>query len=137
MLPVSLDCPYLIPEGTIKYGQSRDTGNITRRDNQVWTIQRHWQHNPKGQSSMDVIFPVSLDCPYLIVPSGYISSVSGLSRLDYPFGLYFQCLTGNITRRDNQVWTIQRHWQYGYQTTRPADNSDRDKSARKRGQVGP
>ena len=26
---------------------------------------------------------------------------------------------------------------YGYQTTRPADNLDRDKSARKRGQVGP
>jgi hypothetical protein len=25
----------------------------------------------------------------------------------------------------------------GYQTTRPADNSDRDKSARKRGLVGP
>ena len=25
----------------------------------------------------------------------------------------------------------------GYQITRPADNSDRDKSARKRGQVGP
>ena len=26
---------------------------------------------------------------------------------------------------------------HGYQTTRPADNSDRDKSARKRGLVGP
>jgi hypothetical protein len=25
----------------------------------------------------------------------------------------------------------------GYQTTRPADDSDRDKLARKRGQVGP
>ena len=40
-------------EGTIKNGQSRDTGNVghtgqinvreNRRDHQEWTIQRHWQ----------------------------------------------------------------------------------------------
>ena len=60
-------------EGSIKNGQSRDTGNIgyTRhrtktnktRGNQEWTIQRHWQHwihkkrdedkQNKGQSRMD------------------------------------------------------------------------------------
>ena len=60
-------------EGSIKNGQSRDTGNIgyTRngtktnktRGNQEWTIQRHWQHwthktqdedkQNKGQSSKD------------------------------------------------------------------------------------
>jgi len=39
-----------------------------------------------------VILPVSLDCPYLIVPSGYVASVSGLSILDCPFRLYCQCL---------------------------------------------
>ena len=42
-------------KGTIKNGQSRETGNIgytryrtkvreNQRDNQEWTIQRHWQH---------------------------------------------------------------------------------------------
>jgi hypothetical protein len=42
-------------KGTIKNGQSRDTGNIgytrnrtkvreNQRGNQEWTIQRHWQH---------------------------------------------------------------------------------------------
>jgi hypothetical protein len=47
---------YVIREGTIKNGLSRDTGNtkgqsrmdypetlVTRRDNQEWTIQRHWR----------------------------------------------------------------------------------------------
>jgi hypothetical protein len=60
-------------QGTIKNGQSRETGNIryTRhraktnktRGNQEWTIQRNWQHwehktqdedkQNKGQSSID------------------------------------------------------------------------------------
>ena len=60
-------------EGSIKNGQSRDTGNIgyTRhrtktnktRGNQEWTIQRNWQHwvhktqgedkQNKGQSRID------------------------------------------------------------------------------------
>ena len=43
-------------KGTIKNGQSRETGNIgyttryrtkvreNQRDNQEWTIQRNWQH---------------------------------------------------------------------------------------------
>jgi hypothetical protein len=167
IFPVSLDCPYLIVSSgyicsvsRLSILQSRDTDNITRRDNQVWTIQRHWQHNPKGQSSMDnpetlaiwvpdnsarglslrVMLPVSLDCPYLIVPSGYVVSVSGLNILDCPFGLYCQCLwivhtwlplrsgqsrdTGNITRRDNQVWTIQRHWQYNPKGQLSMDNPE-------------
>ena len=33
--------------------------------------------------------------------------------------------------------TLDREWHDGYQAARPADNSDRDKLARKRGQVGP
>jgi hypothetical protein len=58
MLPVSLDCPFLIAlentEGAIINGQSRETGNIGytryinvreyRKGNQKWTIQRNWQH---------------------------------------------------------------------------------------------
>jgi hypothetical protein len=51
MLPVLLEKT----KGTIKNGQTRDTGNIehtrhrtkgreNQRDNQEWTTQRHWQH---------------------------------------------------------------------------------------------
>jgi hypothetical protein len=85
MLPVSLD--YI--------GHTRWREN--RRDNQQWTIQRHWQQWPhktkrilKGQSTM--VF--SSSCV------ANVASVSGLSIVDCPFsiifvlcGHYCQCLS--------------------------------------------
>jgi hypothetical protein len=64
MLPVSLDCPFLIASetGNIGYTRHRTKANKTR-GNQEWTIQRNWQHRVhktqgedkqnKGQSRMD------------------------------------------------------------------------------------
>jgi hypothetical protein len=48
MLPVSLDCPFLIVPLVFSNVYSQETGQINvreyQRDNQKWTIQRHWQH---------------------------------------------------------------------------------------------
>jgi hypothetical protein len=48
MLPVSLDCPFLIVplvfSSNIGYTRYRTKVRENQRDNQEWTIQRNWQH---------------------------------------------------------------------------------------------
>jgi hypothetical protein len=66
-------------EGITKYGQSRDNRQYQaqyRRDNQIWTIQRHRQYQAQY--------------PYLVIPSVLcliLAIVSGLSIFGYPFGI--------------------------------------------------
>jgi hypothetical protein len=130
-------------EGTIKNGQSRDTGNVG-----------HTRHRP-----------VSLDCPFLIVPSVfsniYLSCVLCAQRcqclwivhswLSLRFSLTFICPvscvpnvartlatlgtqgTGQINvrenRRDNQEWT--RHWQRWAHKTQDDDKQNTKTQHRK------
>jgi hypothetical protein len=97
VLPVVLDCPFLISPCEIKNGQSRDTGNTgyTRhrakinvrkyvRGNQEWTNQRHWQHRLQCLWIAPSVFSNVYFRPVSCVPG--VTSVSGLSILDFPFG---------------------------------------------------
>jgi hypothetical protein len=102
-------------EGTIKNGQSRDTGNAG--------YTRH-----RTSVSLTFIFvlclvypvlPVSLDCPFLISPSIFsnvyfrpvscvpgVTSVSGLSILDCPFGfsnVYFRPVSCRIPKGQSRM----------------------------------
>ena len=78
MLPVSLDCPFLItPSSCVPYVP--------------------YVASFSGLSVFDypfVLLPVSLDCPFLITLSScvpYVASFSGLSVFDYPFVLCTLC----------------------------------------------
>ena len=90
MLPVSLDCPFLItPSSCVPYVTSFSGLSVSDYPLDLWTIccQFLWI------VSFDYPFallPVSMDCPFLITPSScvpYVTSFSGLSVSDYPFVL--------------------------------------------------
>ena len=99
-------------KGTIKNGQSRETGNIgytryrtkvreNQRDNQEWTIQRHWQHWTMGTQDTG---------QRLEKTKGTIKN--GQSRETGNIGYTRYRTKVRENQRDNQEWTIQRHWQH-------------------------
>ena len=123
-------------EGAIKDGQSRENGSIgytRRRGNQIWTIQRKWQHRvhkTKGQPKMDN--PDKME-GYTrrrgnqrwtiqrkwqgtqdegVIKDGQcrdncrVHKTKGQSKMDNP-----EKMAGYTRRRGNQRWTIQRKWQ--------------------------
>jgi hypothetical protein len=72
--------------------------------------------------------------------SGYFCEISNLAHF---LVINIQCCSTKIVYKSFCLFQFKRgplFWSYmymGYQTTRPADNSDGDKSARKWGQIGP
>ena len=72
--------------------------------------------------------------------SGYFCEISNLAHF---LVINIQCCSTKIVYKSFCLFQFKREplfWSYmymGYQTTRPADTSDRDKSAHKWGQIGP
>ena len=113
MLPVSLDCPFLItPSSCVPYVTSFSGLSVSDYPFVLWTICCQFLSivslyypfvlcTPFCQFlwivSFDypfVLLPVSLDCLFLITPSScvlYVTRVSGLSVSDYPFVLCTLC----------------------------------------------
>jgi hypothetical protein len=98
MLPVSLDCQFLItPSSCVPYVASFSRLSVlyypfvlcTLFCQFLWIV-RFWLPLRLGYPML----PVSLDCPFLITPSScvpYVSCFSGLSVFDYPFVLCTLC----------------------------------------------
>ena len=98
MLPVSLDCQFLItPSSCGPYVASFSRLSVlyypfvlcTLCCQFLWTV-RFWL----PLRLVYPMLPVSLDCPFLITPSScvpYVASFSGLSVFDYPFVLCTLC----------------------------------------------
>ena len=98
MLPVSLDCPFLItPSSCVPYVASFSGLSVfdypfvlCNLCYQFLWIVSFWL----PLCLVDTMLPVSLDCQFLITPSScvpYVASFSGLSVFDYPFVLCTQC----------------------------------------------
>ena len=98
MLPVSLDCPFLItPSSCVPYVASFSWLSVFDYPfvlcnlccKFLWIVS-FWL----PLRLVDPMFPVSLDCPFVITPSScvpYVASFSGLSVFDYPFVLCTLC----------------------------------------------
>ena len=98
MLPVSLDCPFLItPSSCVPYVASFSGLSVFDYPFVLCTLccQFLWiVHFWLPLRLVYPMLPVSLDCPFLITPSScvpYVASFSGLSVFDYPFVLCTLC----------------------------------------------
>ena len=98
MLPVSLDCPFLItPSSCVPYVASFSGLSVFDYPFVLCTLccQFLWiVHFWLPLRLVYPMLPVSLDCPFLITPSSCVPNVasfSGLSVSDYPFVLCSLC----------------------------------------------
>ena len=98
MLPVSLDCLFLItPSSCVPYVTSFSGLSVSDYPFVLWTICCQFLSIVSFVLPLRLVYPmlpVSLDCPFLITPSScvpYVASFSGLSIFDYPFVLCTLC----------------------------------------------
>ena len=98
MLPVSLDCPFLInPSSCVTYVTSFSGLSVSDYRFVLWTLCCQFLSIVSFVLPLRLVYPmlpVSLDCPFLITPSScvpYVASFSGLSVFDYPFVLCTLC----------------------------------------------
>ena len=98
MLPVSLDCPFLIsPSSCVTYVTSFSGFSVSDYRFVLWTLCCQFLSIVSFVLPLRLVYPmlpVSLDCPFLITPSScvpYVASFSGLSVFDYPFVLCTLC----------------------------------------------
>ena len=101
MLPVSLDCPFLItPSSCVPYATSFSGLSVSDYPFVLWTLCCQFLSIVSFWLPLRLVYPmlpVSLDCPFLITPITpsscvpNVASFSGLSVSDYPFVLYTQC----------------------------------------------
>ena len=94
ILPVYLDCPFLIaPSSCVPYVASLSGLSMFDWPFVLCTICCQFLWIVHVWLSLRLVYPmlpVSLDCPCLIAPSScipYVSSFSGLSIFDCPFGI--------------------------------------------------
>jgi hypothetical protein len=116
ILPVYLDCPFLIaPSSCVPYVASLSGLSMFDWPFVLCTLCCQFLWIVHVWLSLRLVYPmlpVSLDCPCLIAPSScvpYVASFSGLSMFE---------------RRDNQTWTIQRNWQHRVHKTKGQSNMD-------------
>ena len=98
MLPVSLDCPFLItPSSCVTYATSFSGLSVSDYPFVLWTLCCQFLSIVSFVLPLRLVYPmlpVSLDCPFLITPSSCVPNVasfSGLSVSDYPFVLCTLC----------------------------------------------
>ena len=98
MLPVSLDCQFLItPSSCGPYVASFSRLSVLYYPFVLCTLCCQFLWNVRFWLPLRLVYPmlpVSLDCPFLITPSScvpYVASFSGLSVFDYPFVLCTLC----------------------------------------------
>ena len=98
MLPVSLDCPFLInPSSCVTYVTSFSGLSVSDYPFVLWTLCCQFLSIVSFVLPLRLVYPmlpVSLDCPFLIIPSSCVPNVasfSGLSVSDYPFVLCTLC----------------------------------------------
>ena len=98
MLPVSLDCPFLItPSSCVPYVASFSGLSVFDYPFVLCTLCCQFLWIVDFWLPLRLVYPmlpVSLDCPFLITPSScvpYVTSFSGLSVFDYPFVLCTLC----------------------------------------------
>ena len=91
MLPVSLDCPFLInPSSCVTYVTSFSGLSVSDYRFVLWTLCCQFLSIVSFVLPLRLVYPmlpVSLDCPFLITPSScvpYVTSFSGLSVLITP-----------------------------------------------------
>ena len=91
MLPVSLDCPFLInPSSCVTYVTSFSGLSVSGYRFVLWTLCCQFLSIVSFVLPLRLVYPmlpVSLDCPFLITPSScvpYVTSFSGLSVLITP-----------------------------------------------------
>ena len=94
MLPVTLDCPFLItPSSCVPYVASFSGLSVFDYPFVLCTLCYQFLWIVRFWLSLRLVYPmlpVSLDCPFLITPSScgpYVASFSRLSVLYYPFVL--------------------------------------------------
>jgi hypothetical protein len=129
MLPVSLDCLFLItPSSCVPYVTSFSGLSVSDYPFVLWTICCQFLSIVSFVLPLRLVYPilpVSLDCQFCL-PLRLVARFSGLSVFDYLFVLCSLCYqilwvikngqsreTGNIgytRRRGNQKRTIQRNW---------------------------
>ena len=98
MLPVSLDCQFLItPSSCGPYVASFSRLSVLYYPFVLCTLCCQFLWTVRFWLSLRLVYPmlpVTLDCPFLITPSScvpYVASFSGLSVFDYPFVLCTLC----------------------------------------------
>ena len=98
MLPVSLDCPILIiPSSCVPNVASFSRLSVSDYPFVLCTLCCQFLWIVRFWLPLRLVYPmlpVSLDCPFLIIPSScvpYVASFSGLSVFDYPFVLWTIC----------------------------------------------
>ena len=98
MLPVSLDCPFLItPSSCVTYATSFSGLSVSDYPFVLWTLCCQFLSIVSFVLPLRLVYPMlpeSLDCQFLITPSScvpYVASFSGLSVFDYPFVLCNLC----------------------------------------------
>ena len=98
MLPVSLDCPFLItPSSCVPYFASFSGLSVFDYPFVLCTLCCQFLWIVHFWLPLRLVYPMlpdSLDCPFLITPSScviYVTSFSGLSVFDYPFVLCTLC----------------------------------------------
>ena len=98
MLPVSLDCPFLInPSSCVTYVTSFSGLSVSDYPFVLWTLCCQFLSIVSFVLPLRLVYPmlpVSLDCPFLIIPSSCVPNVASFSGLfvsDYPFVLCTLC----------------------------------------------
>ena len=98
MLPVSLDCPFLItPSSCVPYVANFSWLSVFDYPFVLYTLCCQFLWIVRFWLPLRLVYPmlpVSLDCPFFITPSScvpYVTSFSGLSVSDYPFVLCTLC----------------------------------------------
>ena len=98
MLPVSLDCPFLItPSSCVPYVANFSWLSVSDYPFVLCTLCCQFLWIVRFWLPLRLVYPmlpVSLDCPFFITPSScvpYVTSFSGLSVSDYPFVLCTLC----------------------------------------------
>ena len=98
MVPVSLDCPFLItPSSCVPYVASFSWLSVSDYPFVLCTLCCQFLWIVRLWLPLRLVYPmlpVSLHCPFFITPSScvpYVTSFSGLSVSDYPFVLCTLC----------------------------------------------
>jgi hypothetical protein len=127
MLPVSLDCPFLItPSSCVTYVASFSGLSVSDYPFVLLTLCYQFLWIVRLWLPLRLVYPllpVSLDCPFLFTPSSCVPSVVSFSVATRRRGNqnWQSRETGNIgytRRRGNKKRAIQRNWQHRVQKTK-------------------
>jgi hypothetical protein len=118
MFPMSLDCPFLITPTCVP--NVSDVSGLSILDYPYLCAQCLWIVHSWLPLHVCPMFPMSLDCPFLITPTcvSNVSDVSGLSILDPYSNVYLKVMVNSNNHLSSQTIEHTNTTTFGVNTRR-------------------